>query len=38
MKPCDTCSKNIQQAIVSDEITCFKTCRKWQKWSKKKCS
>ena len=34
MKPCDNCGKNIQQAILYDDVTCFKTCKKWLKWRK----
>jgi len=38
MKPCDKCSTNIEQAIMFDEITCYLTCKKWKRWSKKtKC-
>ena len=34
MKPCDKCQVNIIQAVQYDEVTCFKTCKKWKKWSK----
>jgi len=35
-KPCDNCTINIEQAIDNDEVTCFKTCKKWQKWGKRR--
>jgi len=31
-KPCDNCGVNIEQAILYDEITCYRTCRAWQEW------
>jgi len=31
-KPCNNCSKNIEQAIICDEITCYLTCVDYHEW------
>jgi len=31
-RPCDTCRRNLEEAILFDEVTCFQTCKEWQKW------
>ena len=34
-KPCDDCSTNVEQAILYDEVQCYRSCSKWLRWSKK---
>lgn len=32
VKPCDSCTINLEQAILNDEVTCYRTCKEWQDW------
>lgn len=31
-KPCDNCVTNMEQALLYDEVVCFKTCERWKEW------
>lgn len=30
--PCETCTTSLEQSVLCDEVTCFKTCRDWARW------
>ncbi len=32
MKPCDECTVKLEQTVLYDEVTCFKTCKYWLEW------
>jgi hypothetical protein len=32
--PYSTCTVNMEEAILYDEVVCYRTCEKWQEWSK----
>lgn len=32
--PCKDCPVKIDQAILYDEVTCYKTCQKWLDWKR----
>ena len=31
-KPCNNCGVNIEQAILYDEVLCYKTCKRFKDW------
>jgi len=33
-KPCDNCTVNAEQ--YDEGITCFKTCKDWKEWDKRR--
>lgn len=37
-KPCDDCIVNLEQAMLYDEVTCWKTCKDWAKWRAEKAA
>ncbi len=30
--PCENCSVKIDQSILYDEVSCFRTCTEFKKW------